>query len=227
MRTRYVLQSVWTVMYSFSCINTFLTVFDTLEGVSCVSVSPQLLCLFLCPPMYLPTKRLLLIICMCFTLLFCLNLNPESGWQGWRPAITVKQILVGIQELLDGPNPADPAQTEAYQLFIQVHTHHTLILSKLWSPEWLGLIPDTFSWILQLISSWWLYAGSSWIQATCKVTSEAIPTTNLVGSRDGLWCQHKVFCFSYRLVNRLSSKEVARTRGCSSWHFQNWHRMTS
>lgn len=42
------------------------------------------------------------------------------GWQGWRPAITVKQILVGIQELLDAPNPADPAQTEAYQLFIQV-----------------------------------------------------------------------------------------------------------
>jgi hypothetical protein len=40
--------------------------------------------------------------------------------QGWRPAITVKQILVGIQELLDAPNAADPAQTEAYQLFIQV-----------------------------------------------------------------------------------------------------------
>eukprot|EP00897_Mesotaenium_endlicherianum_P004879 jgi/Mesen1/4419/ME000225S03404 len=38
---------------------------------------------------------------------------------GWRPAITVKQILVGIQELLDGPNPNDPAQTEAYHLFIQ------------------------------------------------------------------------------------------------------------
>ncbi|KAL4286156.1 hypothetical protein AHAS_Ahas19G0058000 [Arachis hypogaea] len=28
---------------------------------------------------------------------------------GWRPAITVKQILVGIQDLLDQPNPADPA----------------------------------------------------------------------------------------------------------------------
>jgi ubiquitin-conjugating enzyme E2 I len=47
----------------------------------------------------------------------CLSiLNEDSGW---RPAITVKQILVGIQELLDQPNPADPAQTEAYQLFIQ------------------------------------------------------------------------------------------------------------
>jgi len=32
----------------------------------------------------------------------------------------VKQILVGIQDLLDQPNPADPAQTEGYHLFIQV-----------------------------------------------------------------------------------------------------------
>ncbi|KAK4341359.1 hypothetical protein RND71_039860 [Anisodus tanguticus] len=38
---------------------------------------------------------------------------------GWRPAITVKQILVDIQDLLDQPNPADPAQTEGYHLFIQ------------------------------------------------------------------------------------------------------------
>ncbi|KAK6287839.1 Ubiquitin-conjugating enzyme E2 - like 4 [Theobroma cacao] len=47
----------------------------------------------------------------------CLSiLNEDSGW---RPAITVKQILVGIQDLLDAPNPADPAQTEGYHLFIQ------------------------------------------------------------------------------------------------------------
>jgi ubiquitin-protein ligase len=32
----------------------------------------------------------------------------------------VKQILVGVQDLLDQPNPADPAQTEGYHLFIQV-----------------------------------------------------------------------------------------------------------
>ncbi|EEF27994.1 ubiquitin-conjugating enzyme E2 I, putative [Ricinus communis] len=50
----------------------------------------------------------------------CLSiLNEDSGW---RPAITVKQILVGIQDLLDQPNPADPAQTEGYHLFIQ-HTN--------------------------------------------------------------------------------------------------------
>lgn len=32
----------------------------------------------------------------------------------------MKQILVGIQDLLDQPNAADPAQTEGYHLFIQV-----------------------------------------------------------------------------------------------------------
>ncbi|CAD6334246.1 unnamed protein product [Miscanthus lutarioriparius] len=30
--------------------------------------------------------------------------------KGWRPAIPVKQVLIGIQDLLDQPNPADPAR---------------------------------------------------------------------------------------------------------------------
>eukprot|EP00850_Spirogloea_muscicola_P019885 SM000201S05941 [mRNA] locus=s201:134355:135465:- [translate_table: standard] len=56
----------------------------------------------------------------------CLSiLNEDSGW---RPAITVKQILIGIQELLDAPNPADPAQTDAYTLFIQVWRQRPLSL---------------------------------------------------------------------------------------------------
>ncbi|CAN6923950.1 unnamed protein product [Brassica oleracea] len=47
------------------------------------------------------------------------NLLDTIG-KGWRPAITVKQILVGIQVLLDTPNPADPAQTDdGYYFFIQ------------------------------------------------------------------------------------------------------------
>lgn len=41
-------------------------------------------------------------------------LNEEKSW---KPAITVKQILLGIQELLSDPNPDDPAQLEAYQLY--------------------------------------------------------------------------------------------------------------
>ena len=47
----------------------------------------------------------------------CLSILNEE--EGWRPAITIKQILTGIQDLLDAPNPASPAQTEAYSLFVQ------------------------------------------------------------------------------------------------------------
>lgn len=45
----------------------------------------------------------------------CLSILNED--EGWKPAITVKQILVGIQDLLDHPNPESPAQAEAYNLF--------------------------------------------------------------------------------------------------------------
>ncbi|KNE63389.1 hypothetical protein AMAG_08522 [Allomyces macrogynus ATCC 38327] len=34
----------------------------------------------------------------------------------WKPAITVKEILLGVQELLDTPNLASPANGPAYQL---------------------------------------------------------------------------------------------------------------
>ncbi|KAH8488006.1 hypothetical protein POPTR_014G024950v4 [Populus trichocarpa] len=52
----------------------------------------------------------------------CLSILNED--YGWRPAITVKQILVGIQDLLDQPNPSDPAQTDGYQLFVQDPTEY-------------------------------------------------------------------------------------------------------
>lgn len=38
--------------------------------------------------------------------------------EGWRPAITIKQMLMGIHDLFDSPNPNSPAQSEAYQLFV-------------------------------------------------------------------------------------------------------------
>ena len=45
----------------------------------------------------------------------CLSiLNADEDW---RPSITLKQILLGIQELLDEPNPNSPAQAEPYSLF--------------------------------------------------------------------------------------------------------------
>jgi ubiquitin-conjugating enzyme E2 I len=35
---------------------------------------------------------------------------------GWKPAITVKQILLGVQALLDEPNLASPANGKAADL---------------------------------------------------------------------------------------------------------------
>eukprot|EP01123_Difflugia_compressa_P013825 TRINITY_DN6664_c0_g1_i1.p1 TRINITY_DN6664_c0_g1~~TRINITY_DN6664_c0_g1_i1.p1 ORF type:complete len:158 (-),score=18.98 TRINITY_DN6664_c0_g1_i1:71-544(-) len=46
----------------------------------------------------------------------CLSILNES--EGWKPSITLKQILSGIQELLDSPNENSPAQKEAYQLYV-------------------------------------------------------------------------------------------------------------
>ena len=41
-------------------------------------------------------------------------LNTEYDW---KPSITVKQILLGIQDLLDNANCDDPAQRDPYQLY--------------------------------------------------------------------------------------------------------------
>jgi hypothetical protein len=45
----------------------------------------------------------------------CLSILNEE--EAWKPAITIKQILLGIQMLLDEVNPESPAQAEAYNLF--------------------------------------------------------------------------------------------------------------
>lgn len=47
----------------------------------------------------------------------CLSILNEE--EGWRPAITVKQMVLGIQDLLDTPNKNSPAQSEAYNLLVQ------------------------------------------------------------------------------------------------------------
>ena len=46
----------------------------------------------------------------------CLSILNED--EDWRAAITVKQVLIGIQDLLDNPNPNSPAQADAYHMFI-------------------------------------------------------------------------------------------------------------
>ncbi|KAL1780197.1 SUMO-conjugating enzyme UBC9 isoform X1 [Sigmodon hispidus] len=52
----------------------------------------------------------------------CLSILEED--KDWRPAITIKQILLGIQELLNEPNIQDPAQAEAYTIYWLVATNH-------------------------------------------------------------------------------------------------------
>ena len=47
----------------------------------------------------------------------CLSLLDED--KDWRPAVTIKQILLGIQELLTNPNVNDPAQAPAYTAYTQ------------------------------------------------------------------------------------------------------------
>ena len=49
--------------------------------------------------------------------LVCLSLLDEK--KDWKPALTIKQILLGIQYLLNDPNILDPAQKEATTCFIE------------------------------------------------------------------------------------------------------------
>ena len=48
----------------------------------------------------------------------CLSILNEE--EAWKPGITIKQILLGVQDLLDSPNPLSPAQEDAYRIFTQV-----------------------------------------------------------------------------------------------------------
>ncbi|CAH6721218.1 SUMO-conjugating enzyme Ubc9p [[Candida] jaroonii] len=45
----------------------------------------------------------------------CLSILNEE--QDWRPAITIKDIVLGVQELLSDPNPDSPAQEPAWKAF--------------------------------------------------------------------------------------------------------------
>ena len=46
----------------------------------------------------------------------CLSILHDD--EGWKPSITLRQILLGIQNLLDSPNPDSPAIEEHYIRFI-------------------------------------------------------------------------------------------------------------
>lgn len=44
----------------------------------------------------------------------CLSILDSSGW---KPSLSVKQVLLGLQELLDNPNPQSPANTVSNKVF--------------------------------------------------------------------------------------------------------------
>jgi ubiquitin-conjugating enzyme E2 I len=45
----------------------------------------------------------------------CLSILDED--KDWRPAITIRQVLLGIQDLLTEPNVNVPAQADAYTAY--------------------------------------------------------------------------------------------------------------
>lgn len=45
----------------------------------------------------------------------CLSILDEE--EGWLPSFTIKEILIGIQTLLNTPNPYSPAQDEPCKLY--------------------------------------------------------------------------------------------------------------
>jgi ubiquitin-conjugating enzyme E2 I len=47
----------------------------------------------------------------------CLSILNED--EQWRPSITLKQILIGVQDLLNNPNEKSPAQSEAFMDYTQ------------------------------------------------------------------------------------------------------------
>jgi ubiquitin-conjugating enzyme E2 I len=47
----------------------------------------------------------------------CLSILSED--KHWKPCITITQILKAIQDLLDTPNPQDPAQEEPFKLLLK------------------------------------------------------------------------------------------------------------
>tara|TARA_A100001037_G_scaffold70913_1_gene63464 strand:- start:27 stop:758 length:732 start_codon:yes stop_codon:yes gene_type:complete len=58
----------------------------------------------------------------------CLSILNEE--EGWSPSITLKQILLGIQDLLKSPNPKSPAQSPAYVMYTQDRTEYNRLVKE-------------------------------------------------------------------------------------------------
>ncbi|XGW33480.1 hypothetical protein V3C99_017697 [Haemonchus contortus] len=61
------------------------------------------------PPVYHPNVS--------YTGRICLSILYED--QGWKPAISLKEVLIGIHDFLDDPNPNDPAQDDASLVYVR------------------------------------------------------------------------------------------------------------
>jgi ubiquitin-conjugating enzyme E2 I len=59
----------------------------------------------------------------------CLSILNED--KDWVPTITIKQVLFGIQELLDNPNLSDPAQSEAFNMMKNDKAKYVEVVKKL------------------------------------------------------------------------------------------------
>jgi len=64
------------------------------------------------PPLYHPNVYPSGTVCLSI-----LNEESDDNKPGWKPAITLKQILLGVQTLLNEPNLDSPAQADAYQVY--------------------------------------------------------------------------------------------------------------
>ncbi|GAU93610.1 hypothetical protein RvY_05529-1 [Ramazzottius varieornatus] len=47
----------------------------------------------------------------------CLSILDDD--KDWRPSLTIKELLLGIQDLLIHPNERDPAQADAYNIYVR------------------------------------------------------------------------------------------------------------
>ncbi|KAG5512115.1 hypothetical protein JKF63_07580 [Porcisia hertigi] len=67
----------------------------------------------------------------------CLSILNEE--KDWRPNITIKQILLAIQELLDHPNIKDPAQEEPYKVYMRdVREYEARVREEVQKHHWKG-----------------------------------------------------------------------------------------
>ncbi|TPP43977.1 Ubiquitin-conjugating enzyme family protein [Leishmania donovani] len=67
----------------------------------------------------------------------CLSILNEE--KDWRPNITIKQILLAIQELLDHPNIKDPAQEEPYKVYMRdIKEYEARVREEVQRHHWKG-----------------------------------------------------------------------------------------